>query len=1556
MPDPATTGPARRRPLRVGLGTLLLGLALTLTVTLQRQHADAQALRRQLGIDADAMAQELRQRLRVVELGMLGARSVVLAAGGPGGLPFGAYQYADDLAQQHPDVRGFGVVRRLRTEFDGAPLRYLVEYVDPVEPNRHLLELDLRADPELLRLADAAASGGQTHMSAPRRAPDGEIEFLTLMPLQRRADAEADWVLASVAGRRIGVGLARADGATLLALRDLASDTDLLPGSRPECGPPVSAEVQAFSRRWALSVCASDAYREHLQAVPPRVLLGVGTLASSLLALLAYSVRQGRDRRSDALRQRLHLATLVAQTRDAVMSLDADGRLTSWNAAAQQLFDRPQEQVLGRRPAELLLPPEALDAMSALCRAVLAGETPAPLDMRWVRRGGALLELSVSAAPLPDSDGRVAGMLLSLRDVASRLRLERELQTLNDSLADEVATRTAELEAARSMLQGVIDGVPSLVSYFDRELVCRFANRAHREWLDQDPQALPGRPFRELVDADTFARVAPVMQHVLDGHDETVYRDFPRPDGGTRRVVAHYRPDRRGDGVHGVFVLIQDVDELHRSRQALAAERARLANIVQGTGAGTWEWDLASGRVSINERMAQMLGRSAAQGLQMHADEWRSLTHPDDLPEAWRRMVAHFKGETPLLELESRQRRPDGSWFWSRASGRVAARAADGRALDMNGILLDVTAERQAQQELQDNERRFRFFAANVEEGIMVAEQGVIIDVSEVWARMFGCRVADAVGRSPLDYTAPVMHAEVARRIAAGDSDPYDSVLQRADGSTFPARVRGRTVQLGDRTVRLTTVLDITERKQTEDALHRARAEAERASRAKSQFLANMSHEIRTPLNAVIGLTYLFQDSALDPAQRALADKIQLAGRTLLALINDVLDLSKIEAGELRLDPAPMHLPGLLDEVQRLLSLQAEAKGLQLRLELGPGLPVQVVCDELRLRQILVNLVGNAIKFTERGQVTLRAAPLPGSTPQRARVRLDVVDTGIGIAPELQPQLFRPFTQVDASSTRRFKGTGLGLSIVRELVQLMDGTVSLESRAGAGSTFRVELSLDTTVGAEGGDVRPLSVLLAEDDEHDRAQLEQLSRQLGWLVESVADGDALVRRALERQQQGDAPDALLVDWRMPGRDGLSALAELARGATPQALPAAVVVSVSDAAQVMAAPGATLAAAVLTKPVNPSTLFNAVNSAVARRSGSYDRLLATTRMDLGRTQWLHGLKLLVVDDSDVNLEVARHLLQRQGAEVDSATDGEQALQMIGRHRYDAVLMDVQMPVLDGNEATRRLRRDPGLARLPVIALTAGALSSERQLALEAGMSDFLTKPLDPPTLVRTLRRQVERARGQPLPVQSRDAPAAAAGDDWPVIGGIDAAESRERLGGDRALFLRLLRRLVEDYPPLLQAGPGDPADPARWAALMHRLRGGAGNIAARELHHLATEAEAAAGRPGASEALDRLVPAVARALARLAEDAAPWLRPDADAPLPPGGPAPAAATLSALRGQLQRRDLGVLDALGQLAPELRAWLGSERHARLQRLIDTLDFAGAEALLAEAETPGT
>ncbi len=826
----------------------------------------------------------------------------------------------------------------------------------------------------------------------------------------------------------------------------------------------------------------------------------------------------------------------------------------------------------------------------------------------------------------------------------------------------------------------------------------------------------------------------------------------------------------------------------------------------------------------------------------------RRTCTPEDRERSERELQQAIDGGPPF-DTEFRVILPDGAVRHLKASAQVQ-RDAGGRALRMTGVAFDITERKQAEDEMSRASALLRAVvdAATEVSIVAVGPDGTISLFNSGAERLLGYDRSEVIGkvrsltfhdRDELRERARALSLETGRTVRTGNvlvepvalGRPHEWTYRRKDGSAVEVSLA--VTAMCDASGRcfgyLGVAHDISRQKEYEQSLKAAAAAARHANLAKSQFLANMSHEIRTPLNALIGVGHLLSDTALDDDQRQLLAKSQVAGRSLLGIVNDVLDLAKIEAGELTLDEAVFRPDTVLREIESIFRSQAVAKGLRLDIRAAPGLPRRLVGDPQRLRQIGVNLVGNALKFTHEGGVTLTlaAGPVEGG---RVRLRCAVRDTGIGIDAPTQARLFSPFTQADASTTRRYGGTGLGLSIVRQLARMMDGDVGLSSRPGEGSEFWVDVTM-----------------------------------------ALPDAVAQQIESTEPATDFDAP--------MTDDDGT---------------------------------------------VRP-------------------------RVDSVRERWLAGVRVLVVDDSDINREVARRLLEREGAQVDTSENGVQALERLraGPAAYDAVLMDVQMPEMDGLEATRRLRGELGLG-LPVIALTAGALVEERRQALAAGMNEFLTKPLDPRTLLRSVRQLVGAHRDAVSTVLAASADAAPAG--WPSIDGIDVAGATLRSGGDPALFVSLLRTFVREFADLAAANPALPASPEARKALaarVHKLRGSAGTLGARAVQHAASIAEAELGRDrvDASGALTTL----ASALAALLDAVRPVLAERAGRAIDVGA-VPAACEPASVQeretfaAMLRGQEIAALDCFEALAPKLRASVGAAVVGEVRRALDGLDCAAA------------
>ncbi len=672
--------------------------------------------------------------------------------------------------------------------------------------------------------------------------------------------------------------------------------------------------------------------------------------------------------------------------------------------------------------------------------------------------------------------------------------------------------------------------------------------------------------------------------------------------------------------------------------------------------------------------------------------------------------------------------------------------------------------------ELKESETRKATIFESALDGIITMDhRGLVVELNRAAESMFGLDRSDAVGRPLGDLIIPpalrAAHREgLARYMATGGSRVVGHRVEipaiRGDGSEFPVDLAINRVDRDGEPLFIAFIRDITGRKQAEEGLRRAKEAAEAANRAKSEFLANMSHEIRTPMNGVLGMTELALETELTPRQREYLGLARSSAEGLLTVINDILDFSKIEAGKLALESSPFGLRDALEETLRTLASRAHAKGLELACRIAPGVPDALVGDPARLRQVVVNLVGNAIKFTGRGEVVVSVDSDPDAPPDivGVAIRVAVADTGIGIEAGKLAAIFAPFEQADGSTTRRYGGTGLGLSISARLVELMGGRIWVESEPGRGSTFRFVVRLgrspDAVPGRSAAGARPPAlertpILVVDDNATNRLILVETLASWGARPVAVADGPAALVALRAASTHGEPFAAALVDGMMPGMDGLELAGVIRRDPAHDGL-AMLLLTSAGPPDDPAICAALRISACLTKPVRQSELFDALASALdSGPAVAVAVAVVAADPDPPAAPISGGLRVLLAEDHPINRKVAVAMLEGLGHSIAVAADGSQALAALDAGEFDVVLMDVQMPVLDGFEATAAIRsREASTGRrTPIIALTAHAMKGDRERCLDAGFDAYLPKPIRRAELVAALE-----TLGSPVPTAS------------------------------------------------------------------------------------------------------------------------------------------------------------------------------------------------------------
>ncbi|WP_273161426.1 response regulator [Massilia timonae] len=1020
-----------------------------------------------------------------------------------------------------------------------------------------------------------------------------------------------------------------------------------------------------------------------------------------------------------------------------------------------------------------------------------------------------------------------------------------------------------------------------------------------------------------------------------------------------RRVDAELQEHRRGLET----LVAERTQELERSK-------AQLETVYASIPVGLCFMDTELRVVMVNDYLADINGRPARD----HAG--RSLPEllgpiGEEFEANYRRVIASGR---PLVEIEATgdaPSAPGSTRHW--ISSYFPVYGPDHRLMGVNAVVLDVTERKRQLQRERDHQEMFRaLFEAAGDAHLLLAYGASYVSANQAAADLFGFATPAALLDESPASLSPLLQAdgrpsnEVAlehmRRTLDEGRDAFEWLHLRADGSVFHADILLTRVDIGGVGMMQATIRDISTRVAAEAALRATGVQleaalrlAEQASRAKSEFLANMSHELRTPMNAIVGLARLLEEGQLGQRERGYVARMRTAARSLLGMLSDLLDFSRIEAGQLTLERIPLRLDAILASIAVLHGPGAWAKGVELAFAVDPRLPPLLEGDPVRLEQVLLNLVGNAVKFTERGEIVLSIA-LRGEADGQARLAFEVRDTGIGIAPEVQAGIFEVFSQADSSTVRKYGGAGLGLSIARRLVELAGGALRLDSVPGAGAAFRFALSLpvlEAAPEAPAPEDDALRVLVADDNASARAALAAACAAFGWRVDTAPDGAA----ALETLR-GARYDIAFVDSAMPGLDGLPLISAVraAQVPAPRFCLLAPDPDTERYAELADDPANGLGVtAVLGKPFTRASLGAAVERLLGG-AGAAHPITASTPL----AGALRGLRVLLVEDNQINQEVAGFILAHAGATLEIAANGRAALSMLQEDAaFDVVLMDLQMPVMNGFEATAAIRA-AGLD-LPIVAITANAMDEDRQRSLDAGMQAHLAKPIDVDALVATLSRVTQH--GQHTPATANAEPALPA--SLPHLPGIDLKSTLPRFAGSVERFCELFIRFADGQAQTFGELRAHVEAGERGAAgqLAHRLRGVSANLGATEaaeaahaLEHALRDADDGTVRLRLAD-LARALDAVAATARELAPPAAHDLTQESAHDLPGmDDGATLHASLARLLHLLENNNMRAIAAEGALRPALALAAGQPAAAALADAVATLRFDEAARQVAD------
>ena len=1026
-------------------------------------------------------------------------------------------------------------------------------------------------------------------------------------------------------------------------------------------------------------------------------------------------------------------------------------------------------------------------------------------------------------------------------------RLEEELAQLRS----ELAVLRGSHELLVSTLDAAGDGILTL-QYSDNSMYynIRFVELwgiPEDELTDLDSKSLTAFQAKQVKDPEALLAHIEMRQLNPDSEDLSVIELL---DG--RVLERHVIPQRIHGKCVGSVITFRDITERLRYEKKMMFNHLVLEN----SGPMVWVDRETRAVTYANPAACRHLGYSVEELLGMKVGDF----DPFYGPEQAKYVVETIRRTGGSVSLGSQHRRKDGSLREVDLTIFLTEQAD--RAVHIVSVK-DVTEQKRAEQGKKRQEATLKSLINSVSDLVFYKDRdGHYLGCNTAYAALVGRPAEEIRGLTCHDLFAPevaqAMHERDQQSMTLLREQSSEYWIDTADGQRilYDTVVSPLWDEKGEPQGLLGISRNVTERRKAEEEIRQAKEIAEEATRMKSDFLANMSHEIRTPMNAIIGLSHLVLKTDLSPRQRDYIAKVQTSGQHLLGVINDILDFSKVEAGKLDLENADFELERLLDNTGNLISEKSHAKGLELVFEVAPDVPPNLVGDSLRLGQILLNYANNAVKFTEKGEIVI-SVRASERTETDVLLHFRVQDTGIGLTTEQMSRLFQSFSQADTSTTRKFGGTGLGLAISKKLVELMGGEVGVESEHGKGSTFwfSARLGIGTAARREllpNPDLRGRRALVVDDNDHARAVIIDMLEGMTFLTTEAASGAAAVEEVRRASGAGLPYDVVYLDWRMPGMDGMETARRIRSLGLPTTPMFLMVTAYGREEVLKEAEGAGIQN-VLVKPVNASILFDTTMGVLGGRrltqassddqpgSGVDERLAA-----------LRGARILLVEDNDINQQVARELLEDAGLVVDVADNGQIALELVQKFSYDLVFMDMQMPVMDGVTATREMRKQERLEHLPIVAMTANAMEQDRRKCMDAGMNDFLIKPIDPQDMWTILVRWVRPRRAAPTAATLPHAqPLAAIQGSTPAndglphgIAGLDTTLGLSRMMGKKPLYLAMLRRyavgqqdVVRDIRQALAAG-----DIATAERLAHTTKAVSGNVGAIVVQERATALEA------------------------------------------------------------------------------------------------------------------
>lgn len=1143
---------------------------------------------------------------------------------------------------------------------------------------------------------------------------------------------------------------------------------------------------------------------------------------------------------------------LLEATPEPILVVNSAGVIVQTNAATSRVFGYQYEEVIGQS-IELFIP-QKLHAshqsyFSSFLKEPKQVDMSSRRDIAAVKKDGTMLWVEITLNPL-EIDGEVH-IIAGIRDVTLQRKIENSLRasehetnTILESVADAVVMidEDGKIQRINSAFETIF-GIPRKDALF-KEIDCIIPEKYRQK--DQD---------------SPFSRIKNKTDNVVGRRMQI---EGLRSNGKLFPIELAVTEVEMNEQQYFVAV-IKDLTASERQKEQL---KALFAALPVGVTMISDEGKI----LEANAISEAILGLSADEhkARELASEQW-DIVDTSGQPMAtdeYPATIALQTGEV-VKNIEMGVNRPNGDLVWINASAAPLDKHLGG------GVAVafeDITDRKIAEQKLREAEERTRLLLDSVTEGVFGLDlNGVVTFANPAGSKLLGYEVEEILGQDmhPLVHHTypdgtPYPRENCYMSKSARDGVVYnidDEVLWRKDGSSFPAEYTSvPVVRDGENIGTVVVYRDITQRLEFELALKASKQAADAANQAKSDFLANMSHEIRTPMNAIIGMSHLALQTDLNRKQKGYIEKVHRSAEALLGIINDILDFSKIEAGKLDIEHIPFRLEDVMDNLSNLVGLKAEEKGLELHYDIDPKTPMALFGDPLRLGQILVNLGNNAVKFTESGGEVIVAVKMLRRENQTATLEFSVRDNGIGMSQEQQEKLFQSFSQADTSTTRKYGGTGLGLSISKKLTSMMGGDIWVESEKGTGSTFYFTIQSEIQLGEQSkrrpalAELGSLRILVVDDNATAREILSQMLAQFGFRVDQANGGD----EAMEKLQSEDLIDPfelVLMDWKMPGKDGVEVARDIQNSDSIKCIPTIIMVTAYGREEASSAATGVNISSYLTKPVTPSSMLDGILTAMGKEVVSHRNEAKSDQRAKEATEKLAGANILLVEDNEMNQELAMELLSLNNIDVTLAENGLEAVKAVKSQSFDGVLMDCQMPVMDGYAATREIRLHEEFKSLPILAMTANAMAGDREKVLDAGMNAHIAKPIDVNDMFITMAKWITPKNPKKVLERNEEAQEI----EIPDLPGIDVDKGLATTQNNKKLYLKLLKRFREGNGSFAQefTDAFDAGDTESAIRLAHTLKGTAGNIGAFDLFNLARKLESKTKHESDGMEIDSLV---------------------------------------------------------------------------------------------------